>query len=522
MTSANQAQAASTFATASLREKYNELAEVLKEISYLNGAAGVLEWDQNVMMPPGASAVRAKQMSALSGLIHEKSTSKTLGSILNELNTRIPKEKHDFNEYELANIRIAEHDYSKVTRVPSELVKAKAELQGKGYDVWVNAREKSDWKIFEPIMEEWVRICKEYAKCINPDISPYDVHLDDYERGLTSERLDELFSDLKRDLIPLIHRIKSSENQPDASFLKGTFSVEKQAAFSHAIAKQLGFNTDVGRLDVSVHPFTQSSHPTDVRMTTRYIETKPMEGITGTIHETGHSLYEQGRNIEYADLPVSQALSFGIHESQSLLWERMVGLSRPFWQYFLPKLQSQFPDNITDSITTEQFYRAINISEPGFIRVGSDEVTYPMHIILRYEIERDLLNSKMEVKDVPKVWNAKMKEYLGLDVPNNKVGVLQDMHWAASLWGYFPTYVLGSIYAVQFWQTIKQALPTLDQDIAQGNFAPLRLWLNENIHRVGSVYRSGDELVKHVTGSPLDARIFTRYVTEKYTDIYKL
>lgn len=274
-----------------------------------------------------------------------------------------------------------------------------------------------------------------------------------------------------------------------------------------------------------MHPFTGGSHPTDVRMTTRFKEHDVTEGLTGAIHETGHAMYEQGRNQDSAwkDLPVSNAMSMGIHESQSLLWERMVALGKPFQHYLLPKLREAFPDKFTESITPDALYVAQNtIREPSLIRVESDEVTYTMHVILRYEIERSLMEQTIAVSDVPKIWNEKMQSYLGCLPPDDSKGCLQDIHWAGGAMGYFPTYTLGAMYATQIYETAKEKIPGLEESLTKGDFAPLRLWLNENIHRLGSLPASGDELMQIVTGKPLDPQIYLRYLREKYTEIYKL
>jgi len=282
-----------------------------------------------------------------------------------------------------------------------------------------------------------------------------------------------------------------------------------------------------GRLDVSVHPFTGGANFTDVRMTTRYKEKDLTEGITGTIHETGHSLYEQGKNKAYAYLPVAEALSMGIHESQSLLWERMVGLSEPFWKLVFPKIVAQFPQNFTDAEkSAEEMYKKAHVElnevNPDFIRVEADELTYPLHIILRFEIERGIFSNEITVEDLPKIWNAKMKEYLGVTVPSNQKGVLQDVHWSMGAFGYFPTYSLGAIYACQFFQQAEKDIPKLAEKISVGDFEPLRNWLREKIHLKGSLFDAGEKLTKDVTGTGLDAKVFLTYLEKKYSKIYNL
>ncbi|KAG0272271.1 hypothetical protein BGZ95_011976 [Linnemannia exigua] len=532
----------------SVRSLYDQLSARLKDLNHLNGISGLLQWDQEVMMPSKAADSRAEQLSTLAGVSHEMQTSPVLGSLLEEFEQR-QELSSELNPYELANIRLARKTYKEETLLPVELVKANAALNSKSVGAWVEARKDSDYSKFAPFLEEQVKILRqkvsykmkggvcEEARKINEKARAslgltesdecykgyYQALLNDYEPGFKDDRLQTLFSDLKQNLVPLIAKIRAKNFQHDNSYIAGDFDVKKQTEFSHRISKQIGFDTDAGRLDVSTHPFTGGAHPTDVRMTTRYTIDNFQEGITGTIHETGHSLYEQGRNKEYVDTPVSQALSLGVHESQSLLWERMVALSKPFWTYTLPLLKEQFADHENlQAVTPEQYYNAFNRVEPGFIRIEADEVTYPMHVILRYEIEKALVEGDIQVADVPALWNAKMKEYLGLEVTEDRIGCLQDTHWAVGLIGYFPTYTLGSIYAVQIFHAAKEAIPNLDEHLAKGEFHVLKKWLNENIHEQGSLRESGDDLIFALTGKHLDSSLYVKYLTEKYTAIYDL
>ncbi|KAG0063016.1 hypothetical protein BGZ89_010225 [Linnemannia elongata] len=320
----------------------------------------------------------------------------------------------------------------------------------------------------------------------------YQVLLDEYEPGFKDDRLQVLLADLKKDLIPLIAKIKAKNFQHENGCLKGEFDIKKQAEFSDKFPARMGFDMDAGRLDESTHPFSSNSHPTDVRMATRYTLDNFQEGIANTIHETGHALYEQGRNKEYVDTPVSSPLSVGIHESQSLLWERMVMLSKPFWTYSLPILKEQFPDREDlQAVDVNQFYLALNRAEPIFIRLDADEVTYSMHIILRYEIEKALIEGDIQVADIPALWNAKMKEYLGLDVTEDRLGCLQDIHWSVGVIGLFPTYTLGAIYAVQIYSRAREEIPDLDEHLAKGNMVVLKEWLNKNVHESGSLHDAG-------------------------------
>ncbi|KAF8926168.1 hypothetical protein BGZ47_002863 [Haplosporangium gracile] len=522
-----------------------------KEIDHLNGIGGILQWDQEVMMPKKAAAVRSEQMSVLVGILHEILTSPVQGALLDELECR--KNHEDLtavlNPFELANIRLARKQYKEETQVPVEITKACAALNSKASAAWTEAREKSNFSKFAPFLEEQIKVVRqsigykigggtnEEARKINEKARAslglsetdecykgyYQGLMNIYETGFKEDRLQALFADLKKHLIPLIAKIKAKNFQHDNSFLLRDYDIKKQTEYSHSLAKKIGFDTDAGRLDVSTHPFSGGAHPTDVRMTTRYTLNNIQEGITGTVHETGHSVYEQGRNKEYFGTPVSVSLSLGIHESQSLLWERMVGLGKPFWTYALPLLKEKFPEDAhIQSVTVEQFYLGFNRVEPGFIRIEADEVTYSMHVILRYEIEKALIEGDIQVADVPAVWNAKMKEYLGLDVTEDRLGCLQDIHWSFGMFGYFPTYTLGSIYAVQIYNHAREVIPDLDEHLAKGEFHVLKEWLNKNVHEQGSLRESGDALVFDLTGRYLDSSLYVKYLTEKYTAIYDL
>ncbi|KAF8952626.1 hypothetical protein BGZ46_003419 [Entomortierella lignicola] len=545
------AKPSTEFSSESARSLYDQLCVRVKDIVTLQGIGELIQWDQEAIMPPKAAAIRAQQSSVLAGLTHEAQTSPVLGSLLEELERR--KEKEDlskvFDPYELANIRIVRHRYKEETSLPAELVKAGAALNSEASNAWVQARKESDFSKFAPYLERHIKILREKvsyklksgvyeeARKINDKARAslnlkegdtcykgyYQALLNTYEAGFKDEQLRVLFDDLKKDVVPLIAQIKAKKFQHDNSYISGDFDVAKQTELSHRISKELGFDTEAGRLDVSTHPFTAGVHPTDVRMTTRYTINNFQEGITGTIHETGHSLYEQGRNKKYHDLPVSEALSMGVHESQSLLWERMVGLSKPFWEYTLPLIKEHFPSHEKlQTVTPAQYYKAFNRVEPGFIRVEADEVCYPMHIITRYEIEKALVEGEITVADVPRLWNEKYKEYLGLEVKEDRLGCLQDTHWAIGLIGYFPTYTLGSIYAVQIFNAAKKAIPKLEEHISKGEFHVLKKWLNENIHEQGSLRESGDDLIRNLTGESLQSKIYVKYLIEKYTEIYDL
>lgn len=499
---------------------YDLLTSKLKDISALGGISGLLGWDEMVQLPPQAASARAQQKAALAGVIHEKSVDKELGEILKRLQNG---DLSGHGEYERATVREAAREYRKSSSVTEELVKREATLESKGYAQWVKARGSSDFSQFAPVLKEWINARKERAEMVDASKKPYDVLADDYSAGLTAARVTEIFDAVKEGLIPFLSEIREKGVAPDAAWLEGEFDTDKQAKMCEEIAVAIGFDTSRGRLDVSVHPFTGGTHPTDVRMTTRFKNNDVAEGLTGAIHETGHALYEQGRNLDFDGLPVNSAAGMAIHESQSLLWERMVGLSLPFSNYLLPKLRETFPGAFDESKTPEDLYKAMNIVKvPSLIRVESDEVTYPMHIILRFEIEKALIEGEIDVDDVPKIWNEKMQKYLGVTPESDAKGCLQDVHWSAGLFGYFPTYTLGAMSAVQIFDTAKKDLPNLESDISEGNFAPLKAWLNEKVHSLGSLYPTADDLLVAVTGEPLDPSIFLDYLKTKYSKIYKL
>lgn len=513
-----RAMAASTQTTT---ETYSELARLLRDTAALSGISGLLGWDEMVMMPAGAAASRSRQKAALSAVLHAKSTDPQLGALLEKL-----KQADDLSEWESATVRKASKQYKKDTALTEEFVRRESAQETRGYTEWVKARQEDDFKGFAPVLKEWVDLKKERAAMVNPSGNAYDTLADDFSAGLTAARITEIFDAVKGELIPFLAELREKGTAPDNSWLvAGDYDVDKQTALCHEIAKELGFDLDHGLLNVSVHPFTGGCGPEDVRMTTRYKQSDVTEGLTGTIHETGHALYEQGRNMnEYAaDLPVNEAAGMAIHESQSLLWERMVALSVPFAEYLLPRLKEKFPDQV-GSRTAEDLYRAMNVVKmDNLIRVEADEVTYPMHVITRFEIERDLIEGTLDVEAVPAVWASKMKEYLDVDVLGDAQGVLQDIHWnGMGAFAYFPTYTLGAMAATQIFETAKAQIPDLDANIRDGNFKPLREWLRVNVHELGSLYETADELLIKVTGKPLDPSIFVTYLKSKYAAIYGL
>ncbi|MBC8283839.1 MAG: carboxypeptidase M32 [Nitrospinae bacterium] len=498
-----------------MNSNYQKLMERLEESSRLGGIMGILHWDQEVIMPSGAAESRAKQMGVLAGIMHEKSTDPEIGQLLDSLIG-----ENSFNNFEECNIREARREYEMETKVPKNLVMELAELSSKGHQVWVKARSENKFSDFAPVLSQLIELKKRWAEYVSPNLQSYDANIDLYERGTTMADITPVFESLKAELIPLIREIQASDYKPETSFLSGEFPLEKQEALGRRISEEMGFAFDRGRMDVSVHPFCGGSHPTDVRITTRYRTDNFVESLYAVIHETGHGLYEQGRMEEGRDLPVSEALTMGIHESQSLFWERMVAQSPAFCSRYLPLIAETFPEKFK-GVLGEQLYEAVNISEPSYIRVEADEVTYPMHVILRYEIEKGLFDGSIEINSLPELWNSKMKEYLGIEPATDTLGVLQDTHWSGAAFGYFPSYTLGAIYASQFYQTLQKEKPGLEKDIESGNLSTIREWLNQKIHQKGRLL-SVPDLVKQVTGEGLNPTVFLDYLKNKYRKIYRL
>jgi len=413
-------------------------------------------------------------------------------------------------------------------RLPAALKAREAELSATGYHAWVKARSNNDWASFAPVLQELVDLRKEMAAvCADPGVAPYDYLIDKYERGMTEERLSEIFGALRTSLVPIIAKTLAAPALQHPAALSGaegadTFPQAAQEAFCKAVATKMGFSFEFGRLDTSVHPFTGGTGPFDVRITTRYDTENFMDAVMGTVHEVGHALYEQGLNPAQDGLPVQRALSMGIHESQSLFWERYVGQSAEFWSAMLPEFHASFPHTAEAGVTAEDMYKYINKASAGFIRVDADELTYSMHVVLRFEIERALLAGKVQVADLPDLWRAKMKELLGVVPETDTLGVLQDVHWSDGSFGYFPSYTLGAMYACQFHAKAKEEIPGFDALVAAGDLAPIREWLRGKIHTVGSLHPSADELCEAVTGAALDPSIYVAHLNKKYSKLYNV
>lgn len=502
-----------------MEEKFAQLKSRLMEIADLNKAAGLLGWDQRVMMPPAGAAVRAEVLATLGKIAHEKFTSEEMGKLLEDL--RPYEESLPYDSDEASLIRVARRDYEKSVRVPANLRAEMSRASSQAQQVWVEARQKADFKHFLPMLERQIELRHRYIECFPPAEDPYDILLDDYERDMRSAEVEQTFEQLKKGLVPLIQAIRENANQVSDAPLHGYFPVEDQKAFCLEVVKHFGFDPNSWRLDPTVHPFASSIATQDIRITTRYFEDFISPALFGSMHECGHGLYENGVSPALERTLLARGASLGLHESQSRMWENLVGRSLSFWKYFYPKLQQVFPQQFS-MIRLEEFYRAINKVQPSFIRVEADEATYNLHIVLRFEIERGMISGEIPLKDLPEVWNSRFHEYLGLDIPNDSLGILQDIHWSMGLIGYFPTYSLGNIISCQIWEKVLDAIPDLYEQFERGQFMALREWLRENLHKHGRKFTPKETLQKVTGKAEINVEPYLRYLKTKFSEIYGL
>ncbi|NTU66467.1 MAG: carboxypeptidase M32 [Candidatus Moranbacteria bacterium] len=489
--------------------------EELAEIYHLGAAVSVLHWDQDVNMPKKGMEMRAKSIANLSGILHDKFVSPSFSRLV-----RAAKKELDGGKLSDENaciVREIWREFSREKKLPLEFVKELSETTSVATSVWAEARKENDFGLFLPYLKKIVSLKRKEAELVGYKDSPYDALLDAYEPGMTAREIEMIFSELRDFLVPFLANIMKSKVRV-RNILKGKFPIERQVEFNKAVAEKIGFDFDAGRLDISTHPFTTQFHPGDVRITTRYSDRDPFYSIGSTIHESGHALYEQGIPMENFGSPLGDAISLGIHESQSRMWENIVGRSENFWKYFFPRLKKAFPKNF-DKAEMGDIYRYVNAVKPSLIRTEADEVTYNLHIIMRFEIEKELIEGSIAVEDLPKIWNSKVKEYFGIDVPNDALGVLQDVHWSGGLIGYFPTYALGNLYSAQFYEAAKRDVLNLEKEIRAGQFAHLLNWLRKNIHIHGKMF-TARELIENASGEPLNAQYFMDYIEDKYSRIY--
>lgn len=505
------------------REAYDELTRRSRELAILASCSAVLGWDEQTYMPAGGAEHRSAQMAMLAGLQHERATDLRIGELL-----AIVEDSpfvRDPDSLEAADIREWRRGYNRRTRLPRSLVEELARITSMAQSEWVAARAVSDFARFRPWLESIVRLKRNESACLadtGDGGSPYDPLLDDYEPGARSDHLDSLFRALRQELTPLVVLIAeaAARRGPDVAILNRCYPRDRQQIFGEAVAAAVGFDFPRGRLDVTAHPFCSGIGPGDCRITTRFDEHEFTDAFFGILHEVGHGLYEQGLDASRYGTPTGEAVSLGVHESQSRLWENLVGRSRAFWSYWLPMARRIFHEPLAD-VTLDRFHAAVNRVEPSLIRIRADEATYNLHIIVRFELERALLTGELDAADVPPVWNEKYREFLGVEPKSNAEGCLQDIHWSAGLFGYFPTYTLGNVYAAQLFDAARTQLGDLDAAFARGDFAGLLGWLRDKIHRQGQRYRAAD-LIRRVTGSPPDHRPLLDNLRRKYTELYNL
>jgi carboxypeptidase Taq len=491
----------------------SRLAEVM-DLSYIEYS---LEWDQQTHMPPGGADGRAEQLGTLSKIKHEKYTADELGRLLEEAGQEVKDLPPDSDDACL--VRVAGQSYRRLKQIPTDLMAEIKRTTGAAHTVWAKARAEKDFQIFQPVLARIFELKRQQAECFPNRASIYDPLLDEFEPGMQTAQVRAVFAELKRELVPLVKAIAAKPPVDDA-VLHGNYDEQKQWALGLEVVQHFGYDFERGRVDKTAHPFSTSLSLNDVRITTRVYPQLLTSLLMSNMHECGHALYEQGFSPSLARSPLADGASYGIHESQSRLWENLVGRSRGFWKFFYPRLQATFPDQL-HATDAEAFYRAINKVEPSLIRVEADEVTYNLHTMLRFELELDVLEGRLAVKDLPAAWNAKVKEYLGLDVPDDSQGVLQDVHWSSGYLGYFPSYTLGNLASVQFFQKACKDLPMIPDDIERGEFASLLSWLRGNIHCHGRKFMAPD-LIQRVTGSPLTSTPYVSYLKRKYTEIYCL
>jgi carboxypeptidase Taq len=482
------------------------LKAMLAEIADIRHAEAVLDWDSRVSMPPSGAQARAQIAATLTQLAHERFVSDELGALLEQL---APEREDD--SADAALVRVTHRLWDRARRVPGELAGEMAHASGVAVAAWDKAKAASDFASFMPHLEHQLELKRRYIECFPETAVPYDVLLEDYEEGMTTAEVEGVFTRLKEELVPLVERHRGeAEGDPP---LKGPFPVEAQQQAGLRVLEAFGSDPASWRIDETPHPFASKPGAGDIRLTTHTDESE-LTSLFSTMHEFGHGVYESDVDRAFARTPLGGGTSSAIHESQSRMWENLVGRSEGFWRWFYPQLQALLPDAL-GGIEEASFVRAVSAIRPGLIRGDADEVTYGLHIILRFELEQELLAGTVAVRDLPEVWNVRMKEYLGVDVPDDAHGVLQDMHWSVGLFGYFPTYQLGNVVSVQIWERARQDLGDLGEQFARGEFASLREWLSEHIYRHGSRYPPR-ELLRRVTGSDLDPEPYLLYLHAKF------
>lgn len=493
---------------------YDELLRRCREESLLSSIAELLEWDELTYMPEAGAEHRGNQQALIAGLHHQRATDPRLGELLDVVEGS--ELTGDADSLSAANIRLIRRAYTRACRLPQSLVEEQARVVSLAQQEWVDARARADFGIFLPWLDKVVHLKRQEAEAQGYETEPYDALLEDYEPGARCTQLAGTFESLRAELLPLIDTVRGSRRRPQTELLRQTFAINRQRLFGEETAAALGFDFSAGRLDTTVHPFFSAIGPGDCRIVTRFSESDFCDGFFGILHELGHAFYEIGLDSAQHGTPAGEAASVGLHESQARLWENAVGRSRAFWRYFLPRAKQAFLPSLADA-TLDDFHRAVNVCEPSLNRVRADEVTYNLHILVRFELERALMTGDLKPADLPAAWNEGYRRHLGIVPANDVEGCLQDGHWGAGLLGYFPTYTLGNLMAAQLFARAAEELGDLDDMFARGEFAPLLDWLREHIHRHGHRWPA-NKLIERVTGSPLDHQHLVRYLRGKFAD----
>ncbi|TCP31532.1 carboxypeptidase Taq [Scopulibacillus darangshiensis] len=503
---------------ATIRETENAYFKYVKKIMDFNEATALAAWDMRTGSPKKGAGQRAEVIGTLSGEIFNLSTSEDMKHFIDTLSD--PGIQSDLSEKTIKSVEESKREYERNVKIPAEEYKEYVILQSKAETVWEDAKAKSDFKMLEPYLDKIVDFKHLFVDYWGHDGNKYNTLLDLYEPGMTVDVIDRVFGQLRDGIIPLVQEVAEAADQPETNFLYKPFPKGQQRAFSIHILKEMGYDFSAGRLDETAHPFQISLNPGDVRVTTHYDEFDFRTAVFGTIHEGGHALYEQNISKDLIGTPLCSGTSMGVHESQSLFFENFVGRNKAFWEQYYDVLKEHAGGQF-EHVSVEGYYRAINVAGPSLIRIEADEMTYPLHIIVRYEIEKALFNGDIKVKDLPGVWNEKMEQYLGIKPDHDREGVLQDIHWSGGDFGYFPSYALGYLYAAQFKHTLLKDLPDFDDNLRSGRIRPIREWLTDKIHQYGKLKKPMDILLD-VTGEELNAKYLINYLNEKYRDVYHL
>ncbi len=490
------------------------LVDLSGELKDIGSTIALLSWDQETYLTAKGAISRSQQLETLSGIYHQRATAKSLGKLIDKLWDEIKSSESKFSGYDVALVREMKRDYTLSTKLPEKLVREMSKESSLGLEAWKHARNQNDFSIFAPSLTRMVELKRQTAELLGYEASPYDALLNEFEDGLTKAQITKVFDTLKQELGKRIPKLVSNTAKLDRGLFTKEYDTEKLWKLSLSVLENIGFDMQRGRQDQSTHPFTMGLNVDDVRLTTRVLSTNPISTIMSSIHEGGHGMYEQGISPELTHTTIGYVNSLVVHESQSRFWENMVGKSKAFWEYFFPQLQATFPEHLSD-VSWEQAWEEVNVIRPSLIRVDADEVTYHMHIIIRTEVESELIEGKLDVKDVEERWNAAYKQYLGVDAPTSALGCLQDIHWSQGLIGYFPTYSLGSLFSAQLFATLEKEKPEINQAICEGKFEQPLHWLNEKIHQHGRLYSSG-ELCKLATGEALSPKFFLNYIDGKF------